>query len=146
QLAFSLFKKGSHFIAIRDLYGGSYRLFEIFEKNYGFTFSYWDGESIEALETLIQPNTKAIFIEIPTNPLMTVVDLQQISDLTARYNLLHIVDSTLYTPYVTKPLTQGADIVIHSATKYLAGHNDLLAGLVISKDKAISDQLAFLHN
>src|SRR5699024_387725 len=70
QLAFSLFKKGSHFIAVRDLYGGSFRLFELFEKNYGFTFSYWDGDDREELEALIQPNTEAIFIEIPTNPLM----------------------------------------------------------------------------
>lgn len=146
QLAFSLFEQGSHFIAVRDLYGGSYRLFEIFEEKYGFTFSYWDGDDEAELESLIQPNTKAIFIEIPTNPLMNVVDLSSISTIARKYNILHIVDSTLYTPYIVKPIVEGADIVIHSATKYLAGHNDLLAGLVISKGKDLGEKLAFLHN
>lgn len=146
QLVFSLFEKGSHFIAVRDLYGGSYRLFEVFEKNYGFTFSYWDGDNEEELESLIQPNTKAIFIEIPTNPLMNVIDLKSVSHIANKHNVLHIVDSTLYTPYIVKPIVEGADIVVHSATKYLAGHNDLLAGLVISKGEKLGEELAFLHN
>lgn len=146
QLVFALFEQGSHFIAVRDLYGGSYRLFDVFEKKYGFSFSYWDGNDLNELESLIQPNTKAFFIEIPTNPLMNVVDLKAISDIANKHNILHIVDSTLYTPYIIKPIEEGAHIVVHSATKYLAGHNDLLAGLVISKGEEISEELAFLHN
>lgn len=145
QLVFSLFKKGSHFISSRDIYGGNYRLFKILEEKYGFTFSYWDGHE-EELENLIKANTKAVFIESPTNPLMKTVDLQKISEITKRHNIYHIVDNTLFTSYIQRPLEFGADIVLHSATKYLAGHNDVLAGLVIVKDDKLADELAFLHN
>lgn len=146
QLVFGLFEKGSHFIASRDIYGGNYRLFEIYEKKYGFSFTYWDGASYDALDDLVQENTVAVFIETPTNPLMQTVDLEKISEFTKKYDLLHIVDNTLYSPYIQKPLELGADIVIHSATKYLAGHNDLLAGLVISKGTEITEEIAFLQN
>lgn len=146
QLVFSLFKQGDHFIASRDIYGGNYRLFEVFSEKYGFRFTYWDGKSYEQLEALIEPDTKAVFIETPTNPLMQTTDLAKVSTITQRHNLLHIVDNTLFTPYVQRPLELGADIVLHSATKYLAGHNDVLAGLVTAKDEEISEQLRFLHN
>lgn len=146
QLVFSLFKKGDHIIASRDIYGGSYRLFEVYEAKYGLTFSYWDGESTDKLITLITQHTKAVFIETPTNPLMKETDIKRISSIAKQKGLLCIVDNTLYTPYIQKPLELGADIVVHSATKYLAGHNDVLAGLVISKGKDINDELAFLHN
>lgn len=146
QLVFSLFAAGDHFISIRDIYGGNYRLFETLAKKYQFTFSYWNGDSIADLEQLIQENTKAIFIESPTNPLMKTVDIKAISKLTRTYNLVLIVDNTLFTPYIQQPLELGADIVIHSATKYLAGHNDVLAGLVIAKDPALAEELRFLHN
>lgn len=146
QLVFSLFEHGSHFISSRDIYGGNFRIFEIFVKKYGFEFSYWDGKDVAEIEPLIQPNTKGIFIESPTNPLMQTVDLKKISTITKKNELLHIVDSTLFTPYIQRPLQLGADIVIHSATKYLAGHNDVLAGLVIVKDDALGEELAFLHN
>lgn len=146
QLVFGLFEQGSHFISSRDIYGGNFRLFEVFREKYSFEFSYWDGEDEADLESLIQANTKGIFIESPTNPLMKTVDLKKISNIAAKHNLLHIVDSTLFTPYIQRPLELGADIVIHSATKYLAGHNDVLAGLVIVKDEALGEDLAFLHN
>ncbi len=146
QLVFSLFDKGSHFISSRDIYGGNYRLFELYEKKYGFEFSYWNGTSYEELEELIQDNTEAIFIETPTNPLMHTVNLKKVSEITKKYSLLHIVDNTLYTPYIQRPLEEGADIVIHSATKYLAGHNDVLAGLVISKGETLNEELRILHN
>lgn len=146
QLVFSLFEKGSHFIASRDIYGGSFRLFETLEKKYAFTFSYWDGIDYKELIELIQDNTRAIFIESPTNPLMQTVDLDKISSVSKKYNLLHIVDNTLYSPYNQRPIEEGADIVIHSATKYLAGHNDVLAGLVIAKGETLTEELAFLHN
>ena len=146
QLVFALFEEGSHFIASRDIYGGNYRLFEIFEEKYNFSFTYWDGKDYGELETFIRENTKAIFIETPTNPLMQTVDLRKISTFTKRHEIFHIVDNTLYTPYIQRPLEEGADIVVHSATKYLAGHNDVLAGLVISKGEALNEELAFLHN
>lgn len=146
QLVFGIFKQGDHFIASRDIYGGNFRLFEIFEEKYGFRFTYWDGQSYEELSTLIEENTKAIFIETPTNPLLQTTDLEKVSEITKANNLLHIVDNTLFSPYVVKPLELGADIVLHSATKYLAGHNDVLAGLVIAKGEKISEELAYLHN
>lgn len=146
QLIFTLFDKGSHFISSRDIYGGNYRLFEIFREKYDFDFTYWDGKDEADIETLIQPNTKAIFIESPTNPLMQTVDLEAISTITKRNGILHIVDNTLFTPFIQKPLELGADIVVHSATKYLAGHNDVLAGLVIVNDEELADKFAFLHN
>lgn len=146
QLVFALFKKGSHFISSRDIYGGNYRLFEVFSDKYDFEFTYWDGKDEKDLEKLIQPNTKGIFIESPTNPLMQTVDLKAISEITSKHNILHIVDNTLFTPYIQRPLEEGADLVIHSATKYLGGHNDLLAGLVVVKDEELAEELAFLHN
>lgn len=146
QLVFSLFEKGAHFVSSRDIYGGSFRLFEILEKKYGFSFSYWDGRDEADIADLIQPNTKAIFIETPTNPLMQTADIAKISQIAKAHEVLHIVDNTLYSPYIQQPLEEGADIVVHSATKYLAGHNDVLAGLVIAKGEALCEELTFLHN
>jgi len=146
QLVFALFKKGDHFIASRDLYGGSYRLFDLYEEKYGFTFTYWDGDDYEQLETFIQDDTKAFFIETPTNPLMQEVEISKITEIAKRHNLLTIVDNTLLTPFLQKPLDEGADIVFHSATKYLAGHNDVLAGLVAAKGNKLCDEIFMLHN
>jgi len=146
QLVFSLFEKDNHFIVSRDIYGGSYRMFELFEKKYGFTFTYWDGEEPAELEKLVQPNTKAIFLETPTNPLMKETDIAQTSKIAKRHKLLLIVDNTFYTPYIQRPIEDGADIVIHSATKYLGGHNDILAGIVVSKGKELGEELDYLHN
>lgn len=146
HLIFSLFSKDDHIIASRDLYGGSYRFFEVLEEKYGFSFSYWDGADFDKLESLINENTKAIFIETPTNPLMKITDMDRTSIVAKANDLVFVVDNTLLTPYIQRPIEHGADIVIHSGTKYLAGHNDVLAGIVVSKGKEISDELAFLHN
>lgn len=146
QLAFALFPQGSHFISSRDIYGGNFRLFEILREKYGFEFSYWDGSDEADLENLIKENTQAVFIESPTNPLLQTVDLKKISSITKTHNLLQIVDNTLFTPYIQRPLELGADLVLHSATKYLAGHNDVLAGLLTVKDEELAEELAFLHN
>ncbi len=146
QLIFSLFKSGDHIVASRDLYGGSYRMFEWLTKNYNIHFSYWDHVHGGNIEDFVQENTKALFIETPTNPLMQEADLPAIAKVAQKHDLLLLVDNTFYTPYFLKPLDLGADIVIHSATKYLGGHNDLLAGLVVSKGKELSEELAFLHN
>ncbi|MFD1928068.1 PLP-dependent transferase [Sporosarcina siberiensis] len=146
QLVFSMFEKDSHFIVSRDLYGGSYRMFELFERNYGFTFTYWDGREEEQLNEYIQENTKAVFLETPTNPLMQETDIALTAKFTERHELLLIVDNTFYTPYIQRPIEEGADVVIHSATKYLGGHNDILAGLVISKGEKLGKELKYLHN
>ncbi|CAM3996538.1 methionine biosynthesis PLP-dependent protein [Lederbergia lenta] len=146
QLVFSLFEYGDHIIASRDIYGGSYRLFEWLEKKYKISFSYWHEETDGEIDQLVQSNTKAFFIETPTNPLMKETDIRKIAKVAEKHQLLLIVDNTFYTPYIQRPIELGAHIVIHSATKYLGGHNDLLAGLVVSSEKEISDQLFLFHN
>ncbi|MBS4209971.1 methionine biosynthesis PLP-dependent protein [Bacillus sp. FJAT-50079] len=146
QLVFSLFESGDHIIASRDLYGGSYRYFEWLKQKYQITYTYWDERTDRDIEQLIQKTTKAIFIETPTNPLMNETDVKKIANISNSHQLLLIVDNTFYTPYIQRPIELGADIVIHSATKYLGGHNDLLAGLVVSKDKEISKRLFQIHN
>ncbi|MCO7127391.1 PLP-dependent transferase [Sporolactobacillus shoreicorticis] len=146
QLVFSLFSSGDHIIASRDLYGGTFRLFEILGQQYHLSFSYWDGENTDELAALVCPETKAIFIETPTNPLMHEVDLSAIAKITRQSELLLIVDNTFYTPILQQPIKQGADIVVHSATKYLAGHNDVLAGLVISNRTKVTEKLRLYHN
>src|SRR5699024_6613408 len=130
----------------RDIHGGNYRLSDALEYKYDFEFTYWDGDHLDKLPELVKNNTKSVFIESTTNPLMQTVDLQQFSKFVNEYEFLHIVDNTLYSPQVQRPIEDGADIVIHSATKYLAGHNDVLAGLVIAKGEALAEELAFLHN
>lgn len=146
QLVFSLFSTGDHIIASRDLYGGTFRFFDILSKQYHLSFSYWDGESLDELTDLVCPETKAIFIETPTNPLMREVELPEIAKITKKNDLLLIVDNTFYTPILQRPIEQGADIVVHSATKYLSGHNDVLAGLVISNRTKVTEKLRLYHN
>jgi len=114
---------------------------------FGVTASYVDTNNIEALEANLRPgSTKAVLIETPTNPLMMITDLARVSEWAKSRGLLVIVDNTLLTPFFQRPLELGADIVIHSATKYLAGHNDVLAGLIVTKGKELSERMAFLHN
>ncbi|HJV46462.1 MAG TPA: PLP-dependent transferase [Bacillota bacterium] len=146
QLIMSLFKPGDHFIASLDLYGGTYRLFEQVLRPYGLTFQYENIRTGEDLEKCLTPETAAVFIETPTNPMMITADIASIASVAKQNNLLTIVDNTFLSPYYQKPLTLGADIVFHSATKYLAGHNDVLAGLVVSKGEQLSQKLGFLHN
>jgi cystathionine gamma-synthase len=129
-----------------DLYGGTYRLLEKIMTRFGVSASYVDTNDLDALEANRRPGTKAVLIETPTNPLMMITDLERVSSWAKRNGLTVIVDNTLLTPYFQRPLELGADIVIHSATKYLAGHNDVLAGLVVTKGKELSEQLGFLHN
>ncbi|GIN89479.1 cystathionine gamma-synthase [Siminovitchia terrae] len=145
QLVFSLFTSEDHIIAVRDLYGGSYRMFEWFSTNYHLQFSFWNQEH-ESIHPLIQSNTKALFIETPTNPLMKETDIRALAEIAKVNGLLLIVDNTFYTPLIQRPIEWGADIVIHSATKYLGGHNDLLAGLVVSGDEELSTKLFEIHN
>ncbi|MGG1878089.1 PLP-dependent transferase [Paenibacillus sp. 7541] len=146
QTVFALFGQGDHLIVSLDLYGGTYRLLERIMSKFGVTATYVDTNDLDALEQSRQPNTKAVFIETPTNPLMMITDIEAVCTWASRHQLLTIVDNTLLTPYFQRPIELGADIVVHSATKYLGGHNDVLAGLIVTKGKELSEEMAFLHN
>ncbi|PZD94328.1 methionine biosynthesis PLP-dependent protein [Paenibacillus sambharensis] len=146
QTVFALFSQGDHLLVSLDLYGGTYRLLEQIMSRFGVTASYVDTNDIDALESLRTPNTKAVLIETPTNPLMMITDLARVSEWAKSKDLLVIVDNTLLTPFFQRPIELGADIVVHSATKYLGGHNDVLAGLIVTKGKVLSEQMFILHN
>jgi len=141
-----LFKSGDHIIVTEDLYGGTYRLFERIFSQYGLSFSYVDTSNVEAVEAAIRPETRALFVESLTNPLLKVADIEALSQLCRRHNLLHIVDNTFLTPYLLRPLELGADITVYSATKYLSGHNDTVSGLVVVKEPALAEQVYFHQN
>ena len=135
-----LFRPGDHLIIEQDLYGGSIRLFHtICEKN-GLTFTYASFSS-DDIESMIRPNTKALYVETPTNPMMKVVDIRRLADIAHRHGLLLIIDNTFLSPYFQKPLTLGADIVVHSGTKYLGGHNDTIAGFAAASSLEIVEHL-----
>lgn len=141
----SLFSPGQHIVVSDDLYGGTYRLFEEIYKKYGIEFSYVDTSKIKEVEASIKENTAAIFIETPSNPTMKVGDIKLIADLAKKSNILTIVDNTFLTPLFQKPLDLGADIVVHSATKYLGGHNDTLAGFVVVNDINLADRIKLIQ-
>jgi cystathionine gamma-synthase len=146
QLVLSIFKPGDELIVPDDLYGGTYRLFKTFADTYNIKPIYNKFLNVADVEGLINAHTKALFIETPTNPLMQEIDLVAYSELAKKHDLLLIVDNTFYTPYFQRPIELGADIVIHSATKYIGGHNDVLAGLVVAKGAALCEKLGYLHN
>lgn len=148
QLVFSLFKSGDEIITSDDLYGGSFRYFDYLADHYNVKFNKWNGKDYEKLSELITSKTKAVWLETPSNPTMKIIDIQKVADLIhdTNKNTLICVDNTFLTPVYQQPLREGADIVVHSATKYLSGHNDMLAGCVIAKSKEIADELEFNFN
>jgi cystathionine gamma-synthase len=146
QTVMGLFSQGDHLIVSLDLYGGTYRLFEELLTRYGISFTYVDLRDIEEVKRAARPETKGIFVESPTNPLMRVTDISAVCALARTNGWLSIVDNTFMTPYLQRPLESGADIVLHSATKYLGGHNDVLAGLIVTRGEDLSERVAFLHN
>ena len=142
-LLMELFKPGDHLIVDSDLYGGSIRLFRNVSRKNGITFSAVDSYQ-DDVESFVKEETMAIYIETPTNPMMNVTDIGKLSEIAKRHNLLLIVDNTFLSPYFQNPLTLGADIVVHSGTKFLGGHNDTLAGFLVTNREEISEQLRFL--
>ncbi|MEM9362877.1 MAG: cystathionine gamma-synthase [Bacteroidota bacterium] len=141
-----LLNPGDEVVSTNDLYGGSYRLFkQIFEK-YGITFHFIGMQSLETIASHINEKTKLIWVETPTNPMMNVIDIVGVSKLAKQNNLLLAVDNTFATPYLQRPLDLGADIVMHSATKYLGGHSDIVVGALVVKDKELADKLYFIQN
>lgn len=146
QLICNLFQPGDEILVAFDLYGGTFRLFDFYEKQYGIKFKYVDFLNYEEVVNAITPNTKALFIEPISNPQMIEIDVDPYYILSQQHNLLTIIDNTYLTPYLSTPLEDGADIVLHSATKYIGGHNDVLAGVVTVKDGSLAEQLGQLHN
>lgn len=140
-----LFCPGDHIIASDDLYGGSYRLFRKISIKNGLSFDFVNTSDVSKIEAYIRPETKAVFIETPTNPMMQVTDIAAVAEQCKKHGLLLIVDNTFLTPYFQKPLNLGADIVIHSGTKYLGGHNDTLAGFLVVSDPTLSERLRFIY-
>lgn len=144
QLVFSLFPAQSHIVTCRDLYGGSFRYFKDLEEKGVFSFSYCEEEA--DFEKSITDQTVAFFIETPTNPLMNEFSISKIAKIAKAHGLLVIVDNTFFTPIIQRPLELGADIVVHSATKYLAGHNDILAGAVVTNSESLAEKLFYQFN
>lgn len=142
-LLFEMFSPDDHIIIDSDLYGGSIRLFEQVSAKNGLKFTRTEFYK-DDIEALITPETKALYIESPTNPMMNVTDIKKIAQISKRHNLIFIVDNTFLSPYFQNPLELGADLVVHSGTKYLGGHNDTLAGFVITNRKDLSEKLRFL--
>ncbi|MGH9325982.1 MAG: cystathionine gamma-synthase [Terriglobia bacterium] len=141
-----LLKTGDHTVAGRNLYGGSFRLFEGVLKDFGLAFSYADTRHPDELERAIRSTTRLIYVETPTNPVMELTDIRAAAELAHRHSVLLVVDNTFMSPYFQRPLELGADIVIHSTTKYLNGHSDGVGGAAILRDEALAERLKFLQN
>ena len=142
----SLFGAGDRILISRNVYGGTYRVLDRVFDRFGLRFSIADTEDPAALEALMTPDVAAVLIESPANPLMTVTDIRAVSQIAGRHGALTIVDNTFMTPYLQRPLALGADIVLHSATKYLGGHSDVVAGLAVVRGRELADRIAFIQN
>jgi cystathionine gamma-lyase len=143
-----LLDSGSHVVAMHDLYGGSFRLFEnVRRRSAGLEFSFVDLSDASRLEPALRPNTRMVWVETPTNPLLKLVDLGAVADSARRRKLLAVCDNTFASPWIQRPLDHGFDVVVHSTTKYLNGHSDVIGGVaVIREDEALRDRLAYLQN
>ena len=146
----SLFKSGDRLIVSDNIYGGTFRILDNVFKNFGITYTIVNTSDLAAVESELQADEKdeikAVYIETPANPLLTVTDIEAVSKLAHKYEKKVIVDNTFLTPYLQRPLTLGADIVVHSGTKYLGGHSDTVSGFVIVKDDALAERLYYLQN
>ncbi len=141
-----LLKPGDEVISTNDLYGGTYRLFTKIFEGFGVKFHFIGMENASKIEEYVNPKTKLIWVETPTNPMMNIIDIKEINKISKRYNLLLAVDNTFATPYLQRPLDLGADIVMHSATKYIGGHSDLVMGALVVKDEGLAERLYFIQN
>lgn len=146
QAVITLFKPGDHIICTDNVYGGTYRLFEQIIKNYGLEFSYVNTSDINETKKAIKNNTKFIYVETPTNPMLNITDLSSLNSLAKEKKILTCVDNTFMSPYFQNPLDFGVDIVLHSSTKYINGHSDVIGGCLITSDDKIAEQLKFIQN
>lgn len=144
-LCMELFESGDHIVCSEDLYGGSVRMFQTTGEKRGLTFTYVNTADVTATEAAIKSNTKALYIETPSNPTMRITDFAEMRKLADEFGLLILADNTFLSPYFQKPLQLGADIVVHSGTKFLGGHNDVLAGFVCVKGKELSEKLRYTY-
>jgi cystathionine gamma-lyase len=142
----SLLSAGDHVIAMNDLYGGTYRYFTKVASRFGLDFTFLDLTDHSVFEPAIKPNTKMLWIETPTNPLLKIVDIKLLSEIAHKHKILVVVDNTFMTPYCQLPLDLGADIVVHSVTKYLNGHSDVVMGIAVGRDAELLKQVRFLQN
>jgi len=142
----TLFKSGDHIITGRNVYGGTFRLFERILKNFGLEFTYVDTTRLANVEEAIRKNTRLLFLETPTNPIMEITDLAAASELAHRHGVLVAVDNTFMSPYLQRPLELGADVVVHSTTKYLNGHSDGVGGAALINDAGLAERLKFIQN
>jgi cystathionine gamma-lyase len=141
-----LFKSGDHVVAGDDMYGGTFRLFDKIYRNNGFEFSYADLTNPANFEKAVKPNTKLLWLETPTNPMLKLVDIAALTKLAHARGILVAVDNTFMSPYFQRPLELGADLVIHSSTKYIGGHSDVIGGIIVGRDQTLNERLFFLSN
>ena len=146
QALMSLVKSGDHVIVTNNVYGGTYRLFETIYRNYGIDYSWVDTSNLENIKNAIKENTKLLFIETPTNPMLNITDIEGACNITKENGIKTIFDNTFMSPYFQNPLTLGADIVLHSTTKYINGHTDVIGGIVLTSDEEINDRLKYVQN
>ena len=142
----SLFETGDRVIISSNVYGGTFRVLDKVFKNFKIGYEIVDTSDLELLDSKVTDDVKAIIVESPANPLLTITDLKGVADIAKKHNILSIVDNTFMTPYLQRPIEFGVDIVVHSATKYLGGHSDLVAGLVVVNDDELAKRLAFIQN
>ena len=142
----SLFETGDRVIISSNVYGGTFRVLDKVFKNFKIGYEIVDTTDLGLLDSKVTDDVKAIIVESPANPLLTITDLKGVADIAKKHNILSIVDNTFMTPYLQRPIESGVDIVVHSATKYLGGHSDLVAGLVVVNDDELAKRLAFIQN
>jgi cystathionine beta-lyase/cystathionine gamma-synthase len=146
QALMSLVKAGDHIIVSNNVYGGTYRLFELIMTDFGITFSWVNTSELSNIENAIKENTKMVFLETPTNPMLNLTDLKGAAKICKKQNLISIVDNTFMSPYFQNPLTLGIDIVLHSSTKYINGHSDVIGGIIITNDEKMHNRLRYIQN
>lgn len=145
SMAMHLLSQGDHVVACDDMYGGTYRLFEEVFRRSGLDFTYVDLTDAERLDDAIRPETRMVWIETPTNPLMKLIDIRRCAEIARAHGVLLMVDNTFMSPFFQQPLELGADLVLHSTTKYINGHSDLIGGVVVTDDEALAEKLDFLN-
>ncbi len=146
QALTTLVKAGDHIIVSHNVYGGTYRLFELIMKDFGLEFSWVNTSDLKNIENAIKDNTRMVFIETPTNPMLNLTDIKGTADICRKNNLVCIVDNTFMSPYFQNPLTLGATVVLHSQTKYLNGHSDVIGGMLVTSDEKIHERLRYVQN
>jgi cystathionine gamma-lyase/cystathionine beta-lyase len=141
-----LLKAGDHVVVAEDIYGGTFRLFQDIMPNFGLEFTFIKADSQQAIEKALRPNTRMLWIETPSNPLLHIIDIEMAAGVSKKYGLISVMDNTFATPYFQRPLEMGMDIVVHSTTKYLNGHSDVVGGIIVTSTEELTQRIAFMHN